>query len=223
MTHMSDRAALLRTILANPADDAPRLIYADWCDENGEGGRAAFIRLQIRRAREGTPGGGLCPKEEALLEAGFRAGWNDFPAWLGEWWWARGFVERVRLPAADWLAHADALLAEHPVTNVTLTTMPALFWWDSDRGWVDNPHGDTFRLFDPKERCEARWPGVTFTLPRTRLVNVPNELLEGYDIAGYIRREMAASVSRREADYTDRLLNGDPAAPLPGGVITYPG
>jgi uncharacterized protein (TIGR02996 family) len=41
----TDRDALLAAILAAPADDAPRLVYADWLDEHGEGDRAEFIRL----------------------------------------------------------------------------------------------------------------------------------------------------------------------------------
>ena len=42
-----DEAALLRTICATPADDLPRLVYADWLEENGRSERAEFIRLQV--------------------------------------------------------------------------------------------------------------------------------------------------------------------------------
>jgi uncharacterized protein (TIGR02996 family) len=48
---MSDHAALLRAILVDPADDAPRLVLADWLDENGEPERAEFIRLDIAARR----------------------------------------------------------------------------------------------------------------------------------------------------------------------------
>jgi uncharacterized protein (TIGR02996 family) len=44
---MDTKTALLRAILDNPADDLPRLVYADWCDEHGEPERAEFVRLQI--------------------------------------------------------------------------------------------------------------------------------------------------------------------------------
>src|SRR4051794_488825 len=44
---MSDRDALLAAIRQAPRDDAPRLVYADWLDENGDSDRAEFIRLQI--------------------------------------------------------------------------------------------------------------------------------------------------------------------------------
>jgi uncharacterized protein (TIGR02996 family) len=44
---ISDEVAFLRAILANPADDAPRLVYADWLDELGDPAseaKAAFLR-----------------------------------------------------------------------------------------------------------------------------------------------------------------------------------
>ena len=46
-----DDQALFQAILADPEDDLPRLIYADWCEENGEADRAEFIRVQIELAR----------------------------------------------------------------------------------------------------------------------------------------------------------------------------
>jgi uncharacterized protein (TIGR02996 family) len=39
-------AALFREVLERPEDDRPRLVYADWLDENGEADRAEFIRIQ---------------------------------------------------------------------------------------------------------------------------------------------------------------------------------
>jgi len=41
---------LLSAVLENPADDGPRLVYADWCEERGELDRATFIRVQIELA-----------------------------------------------------------------------------------------------------------------------------------------------------------------------------
>jgi uncharacterized protein (TIGR02996 family) len=38
---------ILSAVLADPFDDLPRLILADWLDENGEPSRAEFIRAQI--------------------------------------------------------------------------------------------------------------------------------------------------------------------------------
>lgn len=43
-------AALYRAILADPDDDTPRLVYADWLQEEGDDDRAEFIRVQCRIA-----------------------------------------------------------------------------------------------------------------------------------------------------------------------------
>lgn len=51
---MSTEPALLAAIAASPDDDLPRLVYADWLDENGRHLRAEFIRLQIEIARKET-------------------------------------------------------------------------------------------------------------------------------------------------------------------------
>lgn len=48
---LSDREALLTAIRANPDEDTPRLVYADWLDENGQPDRAEFIRLQCELAQ----------------------------------------------------------------------------------------------------------------------------------------------------------------------------
>lgn len=45
---MSDREAFVQAIAANPTDDLPRLVFADWLEEHGEPERAEFIRTQIR-------------------------------------------------------------------------------------------------------------------------------------------------------------------------------
>lgn len=48
---MSDLDALLAAILEYPSDDLPRLIFADWLDENGESERGEFIRVQCKLGR----------------------------------------------------------------------------------------------------------------------------------------------------------------------------
>jgi|SRR5579883_1194869 len=48
---MSDRDALLAAIRAQPDEDTPRLMFADWLQENGENTRAEFIRTQVELAR----------------------------------------------------------------------------------------------------------------------------------------------------------------------------
>ena len=45
---MGDGEALLAAVLERPEDDAPRLVYADWLDEQGQTGRAEYIRAMVR-------------------------------------------------------------------------------------------------------------------------------------------------------------------------------
>lgn len=45
---MSDEAAFLAALKANPADDTTRLVYADWLDEHGEAAKAEYLRLISR-------------------------------------------------------------------------------------------------------------------------------------------------------------------------------
>jgi uncharacterized protein (TIGR02996 family) len=47
---MSDEQALLAAIWRHPNEDTPRLMYADWLQENGQPGRAEFIRAQCELA-----------------------------------------------------------------------------------------------------------------------------------------------------------------------------
>lgn len=146
---MTDRDALLAAVIAAPDDDAPRLILADWYEENGEPERAEFVGAQIaeyrlteRLAELPIPG----PQEEtnrlAWLMSRSRELLNDHdywdclpfpsypllvgvpPAGRNGRLFRRGFVESVTLSAAAWMEHGDALLAAHPVTEVRLTTLP---------------------------------------------------------------------------------------------------
>jgi uncharacterized protein (TIGR02996 family) len=48
---MSDEAAFLDALRANPADDTARLVYADWLDEHGEPAKAEYLRLVVALAR----------------------------------------------------------------------------------------------------------------------------------------------------------------------------
>jgi len=48
---MVDDTAFIRAIQADPHDDAPRLIYADWLEEHGDP-RSEFVRTLVARAAE---------------------------------------------------------------------------------------------------------------------------------------------------------------------------
>src|SRR4051812_916255 len=48
---IAEQRGFWAAIRANPDDDTPRLVYADWLQENGDPARAEFIRLQCEIAR----------------------------------------------------------------------------------------------------------------------------------------------------------------------------
>lgn len=142
-----DGPALLRTILERPDDDAPRLVYADWLEENGQQNRAEFIRLQLwsaamrhnHQARGYGGGDGLCAacqinrQEQALAR---RIDWgltglnwqisvrdlqyHDYP-YVRLY---RGFIVEVGCHWPTWEECGDALYAANPVAKVNLVTWP---------------------------------------------------------------------------------------------------
>jgi len=79
---VTEELALLAAIVANPKEDAPRLVYADWLDENGQPERAEFIRVQIELAK--------IPDPPVDTTAGLRAAARKqqlaaLLAWKSEW------------------------------------------------------------------------------------------------------------------------------------------
>jgi uncharacterized protein (TIGR02996 family) len=117
---VTDEAALLRAVLEHPDCDTPRLVYADWCDENGQEDRAEFIRVECRvsippwDSRDIIRGANLWVALRGQLA-------TSLPAIPGGHQWAvhaatpagvaayeaifrRGFVDEVRLPLAAFVA-----------------------------------------------------------------------------------------------------------------------
>jgi len=94
----SDRDALFAAILANPDEDTPRLVYADWLEENGEAERAEFIRVQIELARlsEGDPRRAPLMEREGGLLQSHQEEWLGLPALEHSWpTFRRGFVAEI--------------------------------------------------------------------------------------------------------------------------------
>jgi uncharacterized protein (TIGR02996 family) len=105
---MNPDDAFLATILEDPDDDTPRLIYADWLDDRGQTDRAEFIRLQCEIARLPEDDDRLPPLQE--IERRLLERCQD--QWLGPlrplfsgWTFRRGFLDAVRVPAATYLRH----------------------------------------------------------------------------------------------------------------------
>ncbi len=150
---MTDEEALLQAVIADPDDDAPRLIYADWLDEHGQGERAEFIRVQIALA--GMP---LNDERRPELRRIERRLLRRF----GERWahslrvpwchaYSRGFVECVSCSADQFLSGGEALFTLAPIRQLHLTNAhqraplmgSCAFLWRSlglslRRNWLDD-------------------------------------------------------------------------------------
>jgi uncharacterized protein (TIGR02996 family) len=87
---VTPEAAFLADIVANPEDTAPRLIFADWIEENGgQSKRAEFIRLQVRLAAFLPDEASRQPPEFEWLKQRLCELWADFDSsWLGPGWTA---------------------------------------------------------------------------------------------------------------------------------------
>lgn len=147
---MSDREALLAAILANPDEDTPRLMFADWLDEHGDSPRAEFIRVQCELARQfaaeadlpdalgaSALGGfgrahdargriALLTRESELLgDHGdeWREGlpkYADNAATRRDVGFRRGFVGHVTVPIGRFTKSPAALWENHPVESILL-------------------------------------------------------------------------------------------------------
>jgi uncharacterized protein (TIGR02996 family) len=123
---MSDWAAFIQTIVAQPDDDTPRLVFADWLDEHDDAARAEFIRLQCEIARmTGTEGARLsaaAAREKELWKAHSQSWSQELPQQ-----WARtkvrfrrGFPAILSCTLTQWIG-AKNLLQLAPIQSLTIS------------------------------------------------------------------------------------------------------
>jgi len=151
----ADGAGLLAAIIANPADDVPRLIYADWMEDNGHTARARWIRVGMAFRQQihappwhYTPWEGQHRVVKGLPEYVMPDDWSRFV-------WHRGFVAYVKCPLAAWQTHGPALVRAHPVTRVELSDRePA----NEYGGWTWHDDDDEADDCLPPEVCERMEP-----------------------------------------------------------------
>ncbi|MCS6865264.1 MAG: TIGR02996 domain-containing protein [Gemmataceae bacterium] len=118
----ADESAFLKAILANPDDDTPRFVYADWLDERNHGddaARAAFIRLQCRLE---SPT--LRPKERRQLNREAKAILANYEKqWtqplrgitsIQRWSFRRGFLDGIVMSATSFVLNAAKIFDAAP-------------------------------------------------------------------------------------------------------------
>lgn len=125
---MTQHDALLAAVCDAPDDDLPRLVYADWCDENGDPDRAEFIRTQIEIAKgaKGKKLAKLQAREQELLEENL----VNWTAPLGEFidaYYAdpiryhRGFAEDICTHCSTLPESGDELFRLAPIRRLHIT------------------------------------------------------------------------------------------------------
>ncbi|HUR53326.1 MAG TPA: TIGR02996 domain-containing protein [Gemmataceae bacterium] len=120
---MTDGDALRRAIVADPDDDTPRLIYADWLDENNQPDRAALIRHQIEaeRAEPYSPEARAAERRADELVAANGGAWGKHVrAKVVREDYVRGFIGRVVIDVGRFPEVAPPLFAAEPVQSVEL-------------------------------------------------------------------------------------------------------
>jgi len=146
---MTDEQALLAAIAAHPDEDAVRLVYADFLEENDQSGRAEFVRVQVELAR----GTAKAARRRALerrqrgLLAAHRARWvaplaialSLGPGQCRGWVFRRGFVECFRLSGKVAVSRGAKLAALTPVRELTVSpATPAQVVALCKRPWLAN-------------------------------------------------------------------------------------
>lgn len=125
---MSNHDAFIRTIVERPEDDGPRLVYADWLDEQGDCDRAEFIRVQIEMERYADDSPEQLSLQQRALELIERHPGEWEPPLCSQlldqepvpYWFRRGFVE-LNVSASTLLELADQLHDLCPIPSITIT------------------------------------------------------------------------------------------------------
>jgi len=122
---MTEREALLRAVCENPDEDTPRLVFADWLQENGDEERAEFIRLQIELVgmRDGKAKQKKQAREKELLKAhqvDWTAPLKEFEGnRTGDYYvFRRGFVEAIASDGEIMVEEGDRVFALAPIREI---------------------------------------------------------------------------------------------------------
>jgi uncharacterized protein (TIGR02996 family) len=124
--------AFLEAITAEPEEDAHRLVYADWLDDQGgddNAARAEFIRVQCalaRLPRLAPRRQDLLAREQAILR-GYEAAWAaPLRGIVSSWYFRRGFIEGVTITAEALMCRGEELYRLAPVRHIRLRNTSAL-------------------------------------------------------------------------------------------------
>jgi uncharacterized protein (TIGR02996 family) len=118
--------AFFERIRDEPEDDSPRLIYADWLDENGQPERAEFIRLQcaLERLPEDSPSRAELRERERQLAEANEARWSaQISPLVSGLYFRRGVIDSVAADARQFLKNGPAIFDLAPVRKVRFVSV----------------------------------------------------------------------------------------------------
>ncbi len=114
---------LFQAILDDPDNDTPRLVYADWLEENGNADRAEFIRVQCELA---TIAGDhpsrrtLMIREDELLVQHGETWRQDVAKWARRnSRFSRGFIASIRCTPKQFLKGGNGLVQRTPLRELS--------------------------------------------------------------------------------------------------------
>jgi uncharacterized protein (TIGR02996 family) len=140
---VTDDEAFVRAIVAAPADDAPRLVYADWLEERGDP-RGAYLRAELKKPRDPRSLGSLGATLDPIWVA--RVSRPPFGVCCDHFQFCDRGPELIdHLNRGPELADEDVLRAERNLG----VPIPAPY-----RAFLLNHNGGPTRY-----RCEVRFPG----------------------------------------------------------------
>ena len=186
--------ALLAAIVADPADDTARLVYADCLQENGNFTRAEFIRLQIEAERL-HPDSNARAALEQQAETLFAEHWIE---WWGEVCTAVGLPKPARKPGVTvgrlTGGVGRAKLPGHPYEPVGIEVRPrfgppynrGLVGWTRTafrRGFPDSV-GISLPLMNPNWEFLNRWLTVAPLADLSAVAPYAEAWIDGPHLAG---------------------------------------
>jgi uncharacterized protein (TIGR02996 family) len=123
-----DHTAFLEAVIADPEDDTPRLVYADWLEERGDP-RGRFIRVQcaLERTAPDDRRRSVLEDEADDLLAEYEAEWTaPLQGTANGWRFLRGFVEWVEADGTTFLEQAASWFAAFPLRGVRFQRITGL-------------------------------------------------------------------------------------------------
>jgi uncharacterized protein (TIGR02996 family) len=212
MFTMTQHDALLAAVCAAPDDDLPRLVYADWCDENGDPDRAEFIRTQVEIAK-GAKGKKLVAlqKREKELLTEHSAKWTeplrefaDRRYSLEPFRFRRGFVEDIATHGDQLTEHGDDLFRLAPVRTLRMSDQDVESLHDCEQLLRVTTLELTGCALDEEYRGTAKFFGSR------ALANLTTLIAQGFDDNGHLDAgALRALVESKHLNNLRRLDIGD--------------